>query len=51
MTETVWTLGVGRTAAKAVGEGWSSPQIAIGDKSLDTDLPQSESQGLAGVWL
>ena len=45
------TLGVGRTAAKAVGEGWSSPQIAIGDKSLDTDLPQSESQGLAGVWL
>ncbi|MGH3143850.1 MAG: hypothetical protein ACRDO9_12085, partial [Gaiellales bacterium] len=45
------TLGVGRTAAKAVGEGWSSPQIAIGDKSLATDLPQTESQALAGVWL
>ena len=45
------TLGVGRTAAKAVGEGWSTPQIAIGDKSLDTDLPQTERQDLAGVWL
>jgi hypothetical protein len=45
------TLGVGRTAAKAVGEGWSSPQIAIGDKSLAVDLPQTESQALAGVWL
>jgi hypothetical protein len=45
------TLGVRRTAAKAVGEGWSTPQIAIGDKSLDTDLPQTERQDLAGVWL
>ncbi len=45
------TLGVGRTAAKAVGEGWSSPQIAIGDKSLETDLPQTEREGLTGVWL
>jgi hypothetical protein len=45
------TLGVGRTAAKATDEGWSSPQIAIGDKSLATDLPQSEARALAGVWL
>lgn len=45
------TLGVGRTAAKAADEGWSSPQVAIGDKSLATDLPQTESQALAGVWL
>ena len=45
------TLGVGRTAAKAADEGWSAPQIAIGDKSLATDLPQTESRALAGVWL
>ena len=45
------TLGVARTAAKAADEGWSSPQIAIGDKSLATDLPQTERQALAGVWL
>jgi hypothetical protein len=45
------TLGVGRTAAKAADEGWSAPQIAIGDKSLATDLPQSEARTLAGVWL
>lgn len=45
------TLGVGRTAVKAAGEGWSSPQIAIGDKSLVTDLRQSEKQALAAVWL
>jgi hypothetical protein len=45
------TLGVGRTAAKAAGEGWSAPQIAIGDKSLATDLPKSETEALAGVWL
>ena len=45
------TVGVARTAAKAADEGWSSPQIAIGDKSLATDLPQTESQALAGVWL
>jgi hypothetical protein len=42
-------VGVARTAAKAADEGWSSPQIAIGDKSLATDLPQTESQALAGV--
>ncbi len=45
------TLGVGRTAVKAADEGWSSPQIAIGDKSLATDLPQTETRALAGVWL
>jgi hypothetical protein len=45
------TLGVARTAAKATDEGWSSPQIAVGDKSLATDLPQSEARALAGVWL
>ncbi|MGH2949840.1 MAG: hypothetical protein ACRDPC_26865 [Solirubrobacteraceae bacterium] len=45
------TLGVGRTAAKAADEGWSAPQIAIGDKSLATDLPQTKTQALAGVWL
>ena len=45
------TLGVGRTAAKAADEGWSGPQIAIGDKSLATDLPQTETRALAGVWL
>jgi hypothetical protein len=45
------TLGVSRTAAKAADEGWSAPQIAIGDKSLATDIPQTESRALAGVWL
>ena len=45
------TLGVERTAAKAAAEGWSSPQIAIGDKSLQSDLPESGTQGLGGVWL
>ncbi len=45
------TLGVGRTAAKAADEGWSSPQIAIGDKSLRSDLPESRTQALGGVWL
>jgi hypothetical protein len=45
------TLGVGRTAAKATSEGWSSPQIAVGDKSLAADLPATERQPLAGVWL
>ena len=45
------TLGVARTAAKAADEGWANPQIAIGDKSLATDLPDTERQTLAGVWL
>jgi hypothetical protein len=45
------TLGVGRTVAKATSEGWSSPQIAAGDKSLAADLPATERQPLAGVWL
>jgi hypothetical protein len=45
------TLGVARTADKAVDEGWSAPQIAIGDKSLATDLPQTERRALAAVWL
>jgi hypothetical protein len=45
------TLGVGRTAAKAAAEGWPAPQIAIGDKSLATDLRQSEKQALTGMWL
>jgi hypothetical protein len=45
------TLGVGRTASKATGEGWPAPQVALGDKSLATDLRQSEKQTLAGVWL
>jgi hypothetical protein len=45
------TLGVERTAAKAAAEGWSSPHIAIGDKSLQSDLPESGTQGLGGVWL
>jgi hypothetical protein len=45
------TLGVGRTAGKAADEGWPVPQIAIGDKSLATDLPQTASRALAGVWL
>jgi hypothetical protein len=45
------TLGVGPTAAKAADEGWPDPQVAIGDKSLATDLPQSEAQALAAVWL
>jgi hypothetical protein len=45
------TLGVERTAAKAEGEGWSSPHLAIGDKSLQSDLPESGTQDLGGVWL
>jgi hypothetical protein len=45
------TLGVGRTAAKAATEGWPSPQVALGDKSLAADLPATERQTLAGVWL
>jgi hypothetical protein len=45
------TLGVERTASKAVAEGWSSPHIAIGDKSLASDLRESGSQALGGVWL
>jgi hypothetical protein len=45
------TLGVGRTAAKAIDEGWTSPQIAIGDKSVLSDLPESDAQALGGVWL
>jgi hypothetical protein len=45
------TLGVRRTAAKAVNEGWSSPQIAIGDKSLSVDLRESGMRALGGVWL
>ncbi len=45
------TLGVRRTAAKAVAEGWPSPQIAIGDKSLSRDLLESGAQSLGGVWL
>jgi hypothetical protein len=45
------TLGVGRTAVKAVAEGWLSPHIAIGDKSLPTDLPETGTQALGGVWL
>ena len=45
------TLGVRRTAAKAVAEGWPSPQIAIGDKSLSSDLRESGTQALGGVWL
>ncbi len=40
------TLGVGRTAAKATSEGWASPQIAVGDKSLAVDLPATERQAL-----
>jgi hypothetical protein len=45
------TRGVGRTATKAASEGWPSPQVAVGDKSLATDLRQSEKQPLSGVWL
>ncbi len=45
------TLGVARTAVKAADEGWSAPHVAIGDKSLALDLPQTESEALAGVWL
>ena len=45
------TLGVGRTAAKAAEEGWPAPHVAIGDKSLATDLPDTRSQALSGMWL
>jgi hypothetical protein len=45
------TLGVARTAAKVTDEGWPDPQIAIGDKSLATDLPATEKRSLAAVWL
>jgi hypothetical protein len=45
------TLGVGRTASKAASEGWPAPQVAVGDKSLATDLRQSEKRALTGVWL
>jgi hypothetical protein len=47
------TLGVGRTAAKAISEGWASPHIALGDKSLLADAQELglTSLALGGVWL
>jgi hypothetical protein len=48
------TLGVRRTAAKAEGEGWSGPHVAIGDKSIPADVGElvaGASAGLGGVWV
>jgi len=47
------TLGVGRTAAKAINEGWPRPHVALGDKSLLRDVYELGTVPLAlgGVWL
>jgi len=46
------TLGVQRTALKALSEGWVWPHIAIGDKSLAADAQELGTLGgLGGVWL
>lgn len=47
------TLGVDPTAEKAAAEGWTSPHIAIGDKSIpvDADSLRSPVLPLGGTWL